>query len=240
MPMNARFLTSGNTLPYTPAADVAAGKIVVVGGILGVANVPITANTLGALAITGVFALAKSGSTGPVFAVGDPVFFNTSTELAVTAPGANVVFAGFCTEAATTSQTEVNTRLAPELTIDSAFFQIEDLAANGDIANRPCFSLANGGRIVDIVINGAASAAGIDDSNTSVWTFADAAGNTIVTKTYNTAVTFPAANTPTSLGAVSATHGVLTANEGVKFSVTNGTAADTPLTQVRIDFLRSR
>jgi len=51
----ATFVHDGNTIDYTPAADVAAGDVVVQQNLVGIAKLDIPADTLGALAVTGVF-----------------------------------------------------------------------------------------------------------------------------------------------------------------------------------------
>jgi len=60
----ATFVHDGNTIDYTPATDVAAGDVVVQGELIGVAKVPIPADKLGALAVTGVFDLPTRTCTG--------------------------------------------------------------------------------------------------------------------------------------------------------------------------------
>ena len=69
--------------------------------------------------------------------------------------------------------------------------------------------------------------AGIDNSNTCVIAVKDDAGNTIVTKTYNTA-TQPPSSDYEDLGALDGTHKVLTAAEHLTLSVTQGATADMP------------
>lgn len=59
----ANFVQEGHTIDYTPAADVAAGDVVVQGDLVGIAKLDIPANTLGALAVTGVFDIAKVAAT---------------------------------------------------------------------------------------------------------------------------------------------------------------------------------
>lgn len=56
----ARFIHDGRSIDYTPTEDVPAGKVVIQGELVGVAKVDIPAHTLGALAVTGVFAMPKS------------------------------------------------------------------------------------------------------------------------------------------------------------------------------------
>ena len=63
--MDARYVQRGDAIDHTPAADVAAGDVVVIGKIVGVAKLDIKAGELGALALTGVYEVAKG--TGIAF-----------------------------------------------------------------------------------------------------------------------------------------------------------------------------
>ncbi|MEP0846061.1 MAG: DUF2190 family protein [Phycisphaerae bacterium] len=74
----ARRLSRGDTIDYTPGSAVAAGAVVIQGPLVGIAEVPIAANALGALAVAGVFDIVKvNGSISAGAAVywdadGDP------------------------------------------------------------------------------------------------------------------------------------------------------------------------
>ena len=57
--MKAIFIQNDEALPYTPATAVAAGDVIVQGGIVGVAKRQIPANGFGALATRGVFNVPK-------------------------------------------------------------------------------------------------------------------------------------------------------------------------------------
>ena len=83
--MHARFVQDGVYIDYTPSSTVAAGTIVVQGDLVGVAIRPIPANTLGALAVAGVFDVRKATAT--VFNVGARVFWDATNGLAVTTDG---------------------------------------------------------------------------------------------------------------------------------------------------------
>ena len=83
--MHARFVQDGVYIDYTPNTNVAAGTIVVQGDLVGVAIRPIPANTLGALAVAGVFDVRKATAT--VFNVGARVFWDATNGLAVTTDG---------------------------------------------------------------------------------------------------------------------------------------------------------
>ena len=56
--MNARYVQRGDSIDYIPEADVAAGDIVKVGSLVGVAKLDIKAGELGALAVVGVYELS--------------------------------------------------------------------------------------------------------------------------------------------------------------------------------------
>lgn len=112
--MNAIRVTAGGKIDYTPSAAVSSGAIVDLGDILGVAERPIDASAVGALSVSGVFKLIKDGTSGPVFAVGDHVFWDTVNSLAVRTGGSGCLYFGTCVEAAGTNQAWVNAKLAPD------------------------------------------------------------------------------------------------------------------------------
>lgn len=114
---------------------------------------------------------------------------------------------------------------------------VEDLAADGDIVERVIWSAPQDVRITDVKIWGLAASSGVDDSNTSVWdVYRDANTQTIVSETFDSTTTFPSANTPTSLGALDATHRDVLAGENILLSITNGTTADLPEMRVQIEY----
>lgn len=112
---------------------------------------------------------------------------------------------------------------------------VENLAAGADIAARAIHSFTHEGWIVAArVVNQATAATGIDASNTCVVTVAIDAG-TVATKTYNNAVTFPAANAKDSLGTI--TNGHAEAGDVLTLAVTNGTTADPGPFLVEVDYV---
>lgn len=112
--MEAKMVQEGRKINYTPAADVAAGAIVELGGLVGVAERPIAANAIGALNLEGVFDVLKDGTAGPVFAIGDHVFWDSVNSLAVRTGGSGCWYLGTCVDlAAGTNDATVRTRLAP-------------------------------------------------------------------------------------------------------------------------------
>jgi len=84
----ADFIQHGDAIDYTPAADVAAGDVVVQGDLVGVTKRDIKATTLGALAVEGVFDVAKEAGGGVTFTVGDLAYWDDTNKVAVTTDGA--------------------------------------------------------------------------------------------------------------------------------------------------------
>jgi len=61
----ASYVSQGDILDHTPSSAVAAGEVVVIGAIIGVAPRPIAANALGTLAVEGVWEMpVATGATG--------------------------------------------------------------------------------------------------------------------------------------------------------------------------------
>jgi len=103
----------GTSIDYTPAADVAAGDVVVQGELVGVAKLDIKANTLGALAVSGVFDFAKSTSGGSAIAAGAVVYWDDTNNVATTSTGggANKLI-GKCVKAAADADATVRVRMS--------------------------------------------------------------------------------------------------------------------------------
>lgn len=80
--MSVVFVHDGNSIDYTPAADVTAGDVVVQNDLVGVAKLDIPANTLGALAVTGVFDFPKATGAGTAIAAGVKVYWDEDTQQA--------------------------------------------------------------------------------------------------------------------------------------------------------------
>lgn len=84
----AIFVQEGESIDYTPVADVAPGDVIVQGDLIGIAKRSIAANALGALAIEGVFDVAKAAGGGVTFAVGAIAYWDDTNDLAVATDGA--------------------------------------------------------------------------------------------------------------------------------------------------------
>ena len=99
--MNASYVQRGEYIDVVPENDVKAGDIVVRGRLVGVSKLDIKAGTLGALATTGVYDVAK-GETA--FAAGDKVYWNASEGKAAAEGG---VLLGLCVQDADASASTV-------------------------------------------------------------------------------------------------------------------------------------
>lgn len=106
--VQAVFVHEGCSIDYTPAADVAAGDVIVQGDLVGVAKQPIKANQLGSLAISGVFDFAKA--TGAI-SVGALVYWDDTANVATTVATGNKLV-GKAVRAAASADTTVRVKLS--------------------------------------------------------------------------------------------------------------------------------
>jgi len=83
----ATFVQEGAAIDYTPVADVAPGDVVVQSDLVGIAKREIKADTLGALAVEGVFDVAKEAGGGVTFSTGDLAYWDDTNDVAVTTDG---------------------------------------------------------------------------------------------------------------------------------------------------------
>ena len=90
--MTCIFIQRGDEIDYTPAANVAAGALVLVGDKPGVAKFAIPAGETGALSMRGVFDVEQDGSAA--VSVGDAIYWDASagkaTKTASTGTSPNV------------------------------------------------------------------------------------------------------------------------------------------------------
>lgn len=109
----AAYVKEGAAIDYTPGADVAAGDVVVLSDLVGIAKREIKANTPGALAVTGEFDVAKASGGGVTFSAGDKVYWDDTNNLAVATDGAGAnKLLGKATAAAADAATTVRVRLS--------------------------------------------------------------------------------------------------------------------------------
>ena len=107
--MYATFVHDGDAIDYTPGSNVAAGDVVVLLDLVGIARQPIAANQAGALAVRGVFDVAKGG--GSILA-GATLFWDPTNKIAVTNSNSGTYpRLGNAVKAAATTDTTVRARL---------------------------------------------------------------------------------------------------------------------------------
>lgn len=101
------FVHDGDALDYTPSAAVAAGSVVILGDIVGIAPRDIPANTLGAIQVKGVFDFPKASGTN--FVAGAKVYFAAGSGLATATTSDK--FCGHAVAAAISGTTSVRVLL---------------------------------------------------------------------------------------------------------------------------------
>ena len=108
--MNTVFVQNGDNIDYTPGVDVPAGAVVVQGELIGVTKRPIPANTLGSLAVSGVFDFPKATTAGSAISAGVNVYWNATAQQATTTASGNKLI-GKTIKAADDADTTVRVRL---------------------------------------------------------------------------------------------------------------------------------
>lgn len=167
---------------------------------------------------------AKINALGDVDNLGD------ITTLTTTAKTTAVAAINEIDASVTTAEALLASSLAQIMT-----FEVAALTAGSDITAQTLAALPTGYSFeiisADIIANG--SSVGIDAANTCIVAVKNGA-NTVVTKTYNDAVVFPADNAVSNLGAISAAYKTVAAGALLSLAVTNGTTAATPKFKVQI------
>jgi len=87
--MEARLIHKGEAIEYTPTVDTPAGTVVVVETLVGVTKLDIPAGVLGALAMIGVFDVAKAIGAGTAIAMGIEVYWDDTAKVATFDPTGN-------------------------------------------------------------------------------------------------------------------------------------------------------
>ena len=80
--MQAKYVQRGEHVDFRPDRDVPAGQIVIIGKLVGVAKLSIPANTLGSLALSGVYDVLKPARCA--FSTGSSVYWDPARGSAVT------------------------------------------------------------------------------------------------------------------------------------------------------------
>lgn len=106
----AKYVSEGKSVDYTPATDVDAGAVVVQGDLVGVAVAAIAANVLGALAVSGVFDIAKSTGSSSAITAGSKIYWDAASQVATVTAGDNK-YVGKAVAAASDDDETVRVRL---------------------------------------------------------------------------------------------------------------------------------
>lgn len=85
--MIATLVQRGDSVEFVPAADVAAGDVVVIGELVGIAQGPVKAGETGAMAVTGVYELPKATGAGTALTAGVKVNWDATAKVVTTAAG---------------------------------------------------------------------------------------------------------------------------------------------------------
>ena len=101
-------INSGDSIDYTPVADVASGDVIVLGEINGIALVDIVANEIGALALEGIFQFACLSTD--VVSVGDALYWDAGNSEA-TLTASTHKFLGYATTASANGVEVVESKL---------------------------------------------------------------------------------------------------------------------------------
>ena len=101
----------GSLIDHTAASDIAAGGVVVIGQLVGVAPRPIASGAVGAVAIDGVYSLPKAstGSASQTITAGARVYYYSVSGIATTT--VTGVIAGYAVAEAVTGASTVNVYL---------------------------------------------------------------------------------------------------------------------------------
>lgn len=105
----ANYVSSGDSVDYTPSADTPAGSVIVQGTTVGVTKVPILANALGTIHVVGVYDVDSASAT--TFSAGALVYWNAASGKA-TSTNTDVLM-GRAAVAKVSGDTKVRVRLSP-------------------------------------------------------------------------------------------------------------------------------
>jgi predicted RecA/RadA family phage recombinase len=83
----ARYISDGRYLDYIAPSDVAAGDVIVVGELVGVAVEPIPAGRMDGLCVEGLVDFAKAAGPGTGIAGGAKLYWDATNVVATTSDG---------------------------------------------------------------------------------------------------------------------------------------------------------
>ena len=80
--MEARFVHEGSAIDYTPNEDIAAGSVVTIFELIGIAHRDIASGQLGALSVQGVYDVIKAVGAGKNIPEGSKVYWDGANKIA--------------------------------------------------------------------------------------------------------------------------------------------------------------
>ncbi|GHT30848.1 hypothetical protein FACS1894214_1470 [Planctomycetales bacterium] len=105
--MQARYIHEGRAIDFLPEADTAAGTVIVLGSLVGITKTDITAGTIGAVHVVGVYDIEKANVAVPL---GNKVYWDTTAKKAVINATGNTLI-GIAVSAATADTATVKVRI---------------------------------------------------------------------------------------------------------------------------------
>lgn len=84
--MIARYVQKGDSIDYRPTEAVAAGDVIVIADLVGIARLDIAGGTLGSLAVVGVFDIEKASGAIPA---GSTLYWDAGAKKATLVSGSN-------------------------------------------------------------------------------------------------------------------------------------------------------
>ena len=127
--MLARYVQKGDAIDYRPAEAVAAGDVVIIADLIGIARLDIEANTLGSLAVVGVFDVVKADGAIPS---GSTVYWDAGAKKATTVSGSNH-YLGKAIAAAEAADDTVRVLLNAPYSLDAPYSLATTFAAGDPI-----------------------------------------------------------------------------------------------------------
>ncbi len=156
MTMEATFIHDGFSIDYTPAAEIAAGEVVVLGKTCFMAKLSIPAGTLGALAATGVYDVLKTDALE--FTPGEAVYWNDTTNRATQTTTDTYMGVAVKAAAAADATVRIHLRSLQEAIADQ--FGLADLSDVGvSTATAGNLLIADGDSFESLAVSGLATLA---------------------------------------------------------------------------------
>jgi len=150
----ASYVQQGASIDYTPSGAVSAGDVVVLRDLIGIAKLDIAASALGALAIEGVFDVAKDddATTGTIFALGQGVYWDATNEQATPEP-AGMKYMGIAVAAAAKTAATVRVSLQQDVGGDEELPAAFQGLTFEDVAVDKTLDIEDVGKVINVTVD---------------------------------------------------------------------------------------